>query len=266
MVKCLTSADDTPARLAGRGVEAAKNCFSHWQFAPNQLKLSRMAFPVPSNESARLAALESYRILDTAPEVVFEDIVAIAAHIAEAPMAAISLVDVDRQWFKAQIGLAVTATPRDQAFCAHTILQPEVMVVEDARADHRFAENPLVTGEPGIRFYAGAPLLTPTGEGLGSICIIDRHPRKLSPVQAELLQRLSRIVMQQLELRRVATELADSSAKLKVLPRLVAICSSCQKIRRSPGEWLAFGEYLRAESHTKVAYGLCPACSAQPAA
>ena len=159
------------------------------------------------DEAARLAALAAYEVLDSPPERAFDDLVALAARICGAPMAAISLVDADRQWFKARMGLPVSETARDVAFCAHAILGQGLMVVPDARADERFAANPLVTGEPGIRFYAGAPLHDSDGHALGTLCILDRVPRELSPEQAATLEVLSREVVSRLELRRTSAGL-----------------------------------------------------------
>lgn len=136
--------------------------------------------PIPNNEAARLEALRQYRVLDSAPEDSYDTITELASFICESPIALISLVDADRQWFKSRVGLAATETPRDFSFCAHAIVRGSLLVVEDATADARFADNPLVTEDPRIRFYAGAPLITPEGHGLGSLCVIDRKPQKLS--------------------------------------------------------------------------------------
>ena len=163
--------------------------------------------PVAANESVRLAVLDAYEILDTVAEQPYDDLVELAAHICEAPIALISLIDERRQWFKARHGLGLPETERDIAFCAHAILQQETFVVEDALEDERFADNPLVRAEPKIRFYAGAPLIAPEGHALGTLCVIDRVPRKLSDDQDKALRILSQHVMGQLELRRRTLEL-----------------------------------------------------------
>lgn len=169
--------------------------------------------PTPENEKARKRALDEYQVLDTGAEQVFEDIARLAAEIFKTPTALISLVDSERQWFKAHVGLNATETPREQAFCAHAILNPgEVMVVPDATKDPRFADNPLVTAEPSIRFYAGAPLVAATGEALGTLCIIDSQPRKLLPEQADVLRALSRQVMAHFEMRRSISALETAMA------------------------------------------------------
>ena len=160
-----------------------------------------MRAETPVDEHARLEALRSYGVLDTPPEQLFDDVTKLAAQICGVPISAISLVDEERQWFKSIVGLDARETPRDAAFCAHAILEPEVMVVEDAATDRRFADNPLVLGDPGIRFYAGAPLVTPEGLALGSLCVIDSVPRELSDEQVEALRVLGRLVMTELELR-----------------------------------------------------------------
>ncbi len=166
--------------------------------------------PIPPDDATRLEALRRYRILDTAPEEVFNAVARLASTICQTPIAALSFVDEKRQWFKAEIGLNASETQRDVSFCGHAISERDVMVVPDAREDERFADNPFVTGELGLRFYAGAPLITPEGHALGTLCVIDRIPRELRPDQEEALAALSQQVIAQLEASR---KLADQAAE-----------------------------------------------------
>ena len=162
-----------------------------------------MAIPMPTNsEAARIAALQKYAILDTEPEQAFDDLVLLASFICHTPIAMISLVDEDRQWFKSKMGISIPETPREIAFCATAIRQADVFVVPDTLNDERFRNNPLVTAEPKIRFYAGAPLINEDGYALGTICVIDRSPRELDSSQHAALKALSRQVLAQMEFRR----------------------------------------------------------------
>jgi anti-sigma regulatory factor (Ser/Thr protein kinase) len=166
------------------------------------------------SEAARVAALRRYRILDTDPEQAFDDLTMLASYICEAPIALITLVDENRQWFKSHVGLSERETARNVSFCTHAIEQPhEIMVVADARHDHRFMNNPFVIGDPNIRFYAGAPLVTPDGFALGTLCVVDCVPRTLSDEQLHALAALRRQAQAQLELRRNLQELRDALAE-----------------------------------------------------
>lgn len=163
--------------------------------------------PKPANESERLSALRSYGILDTPPESAFDDLTALAAHICDTPVALVSLVDADRQWFKSKIGVSASETPRNISFCTHTILQSDPLIVQDATRDPRFQSSPLVAA--GIRAYAGIPLVNEQGFALGALCVSDASPREFTPEQIQCLRRLANQVISQLELRRAARALAE---------------------------------------------------------
>jgi GAF domain-containing protein len=169
-----------------------------------------MKAPVPGAEKKRLKVLWQYEVLDSVPEEVFDDLTELAARICEAPIALITLVDEKRQWFKSTIGITVKETSRDISFCGHAICQSDLFIVPDATRDKRFSHNPLVIADPKIRFYAGAPLVTPDGHALGTLCVIDKVPRELTDDQKQALRVLARHVMTQLELRRHANELAKA--------------------------------------------------------
>ena len=177
----------------------------------------------PSDESKRLAALLELRVLDTLPEQAFDDIVALAAHICGTPIGLVSLVDAQRQWFKAKVGLAADETHRDLAFCAHAIVAAEpVFIVEDAQQDPRFADNALVTGDPHIRFYAGAPIVLPGGHAMGTVCVIDTVPRRLDAAQLGALQALARQVSVLFELRQRTLASQQQALELKQLSEQAA--------------------------------------------
>jgi two-component sensor histidine kinase len=156
-------------------------------------------------ERARLEALQRYRILDTPPEAEFDDVTKLVAAVCATPIAVINLIDADRQWFKSEIGLGVRETSRDVSICAHAILRPGLFVVPDTLEDARFARNPLVSGQPHLRFYAGALLESPDGLPLGTLCVLDYQPRELGAEQRNILAMLARTVMTQLDLRLALT-------------------------------------------------------------
>ena len=168
---------------------------------------------LPPQEEARLAALRRYRILDTDPEQNFDDLTYLASYVCGTPIALITLVDADRQWFKAKVGMSLQETARDISFCTHTIREAQPLVVRDALEDKRFANSPLVRSEPRVRFYAGIPLVTPDGHSLGALCVFDRVPRQLNADQISALAAMSRLVMTQLELRRNLLELKDAVSR-----------------------------------------------------
>jgi anti-sigma regulatory factor (Ser/Thr protein kinase) len=202
------------------------------------------------DESARLAALRRYRILDTDPEQAFDDLTLLASQICGAPIAALTLIDDERQWFKSKIGLTASETARNVSFCTHAIERPhEMMIVPNALEDRRFTNNPLVVYDPRIRFYAGAPLITEDGHALGTLCVLDRVPRMLTADQVQALDALRRQAQAQLELRlhlfelRAALEERDraeearetligelrhSLAEVNKLAGLMEFCSTCE--------------------------------------
>tara|TARA_R110001583_G_scaffold121925_2_gene273093 strand:- start:1464 stop:4316 length:2853 start_codon:yes stop_codon:yes gene_type:complete len=183
--------------------------------------MTEQSYPVPKDEQQRMEALKRYEVVDTPPEEVFDRITRIVAAFLDVPIALISLVDETRQWFKSRVGLEVTHTGREIAFCAHTIMNDQLMIVSDTSQDKRFNQSPLVQGEPHIAFYAGAPLKTSDGYNLGTLCAIDTTPRILSEQQKSVLQDLADMVMDALELRltnaRVSDKIALQNAEFKTL-------------------------------------------------
>lgn len=171
--------------------------------------------PVPENEKERLISLQSYRILDTAPEIEFDDITELASSLCQTPIALVSLVDENRQWFKSKKGLDAFETARNISFCGHTICQDEIFEIPNAYEDPRFSDNPLVLGDPQVVFYAGVPLVNNAGYSLGALCVIDHKPRTLSEEQKQQLKALGRHVISQMELKRSNVLLKKALSQLE---------------------------------------------------
>ena len=178
---------------------------------------------IPPNETERLADLHSYALLDTLDERGYDDITFLASYICETPVSLVTLVDRDRQWFKSAVGADIRETTRADSFCSHLVAEPAVLIVQDTLLDDRFHDNPLVTGEFGIRFYAGAPLVTPDGHVIGSVCVIDQKPRLLRSEQVEALEALARSVMARMELRRQMREREIAANAMRTAEKLAAV-------------------------------------------
>lgn len=218
---------------------------------------------VPAREAERLAALRDTGILDTEPEALFDDLTRIAALVCDVPTALVTLIDGDRQWFKSRIGFDDAQTAREDAFCAHAILTPqERLEVRDTTRDARFADNRYVTAPGGVRFYAGAPILSAEGDGFGTVCVIDSVPRELNETQREILTALARQAAAHLEQRRVAERLRAALAEVKTLNELLPICTFCHKVREDEGYWSDLNAYLREHAGSQLSHALCPDCLA----
>ncbi len=219
------------------------------------------------NVEKRLAALKEYDIMDTPTEQGFDDLTHLASFICGTPISIITMLDGKRQWFKSKIGLLATETPIEHAFCAHAILKPGVFTVQDATTDLRFCQNPLVTADPFIKFYAGVPLISPEGVPLGTICVIDTVSRVLTQDQKKALAGLSRQVISQLELRRMVRSLSNTLAvkeaainEIKQLQAMIPICMYCKKIRDDKNYWHQVDEYMQTRLDIGLSHGICPQC------
>ncbi|MFT5129939.1 MAG: GAF domain-containing protein [Rhodothermales bacterium] len=217
--------------------------------------------------SQRIEALRDFAVMDSPPEQTYDDLTFLASSICDTPISLISLLDEKRQWFKSRHGVDACETPIEQAFCLHAIQRSGIFEVKDATQDSRFAANPLVTGEPGIRFYAGVPLTTERGIPLGTLCVIDRCPRVLNDEQRRAMSALARQVMVQLELRRsklrleaTVTEKQAALDELEALQGIIPICSYCKRIRDDDELWHQLEKYLSTYGQMKFFHGTCPEC------
>ena len=199
-----------------------------------------------ATEERRLQALRAYRLLDTPPEAAFDQLSHLATRVADTPISLITLVDERRQWFKSAQGMnGMRETPREQALCAYALDASKPLIVEDAQADDRFVDNPLVTGAPNIRYYAGIPLEVEPGVVLGTLCVIDREPRTLTDEQIDMLASVRDVVVSQMQLRRRALE-------SEAAPGLVHMCAWCHNIQLADGS--------STETSRRVSHGICPNC------
>ena len=217
----------------------------------------------PINEAARLRSLSEYRILGTKPEKAFDNITKMASAICQAPIALISLVDENRQWFKSKVGIKAHQTDRDISFCAHTILDSKPLVVEDALFDEKFCDNPLVQKEPHIRLYAGFPLKTDINHRIGTLCVIDRIPKSLTNSQYKVMEGLAEQATILLELRRRSLALMEEFCQMHDQQGLITTCSYCKSIRDSAGSWHPIDHFLMHHSSLSFSHGICNQCMSQ---
>ena len=215
---------------------------------------------IPINETERLKALSEYRILGTKPEENYNNITKIASLTCGTPIALLSLVDSNRQWFKAKVGIEAEETVRDWSFCAHAIHSSEPLIVEDALKDERFFDNPLVRGEPKIRLYAGFPLQNDKNLRIGTLCVIDREPHGLTDKQFSIMQSLSRQAVAFLELRKRSINLIESYCSLEDSGNIISTCSYCRKAKDTSGHWSHLDQYLSARTNLNFSHGICDTC------
>jgi GAF domain-containing protein len=214
----------------------------------------------PAHEQARLDALLRYGILDSPPERRFDDIAKLAAAALDMPIAMVSLVDDDRQWSMATVGIARGDVPRAQSFCTHALTQDWLLVIEDASIDPRVNATIMVSGPLQARFYAGAPLITPEGQRVGTVCVMDKTPRTLARRELDILAGLARQTVELLEHRLTAARLGDAQQRLQTMATLIPICSHCRKVRDEDNHWLTLERLVQAKTGSRFTHGICPDC------
>ena len=218
---------------------------------------------IPDNEVERISALNEYKILGTKPEQAYDDITKIASTVCATPIALLSLVDTDRQWFKSKVGVEVEETPRDWSFCAHAIHTSDPLIVPDATKDSRFNTNPLVCGDPQIRLYAGFPLENSELLRVGTLCVIDRRPRQLTEIECDVMKALARQVVAFFELRKKSINLIESFCSHRNGNPMISTCSYCRKAQDQNGEWIYLDKYLSRRTNLHFTHGICDACIEQ---
>ena len=220
----------------------------------------RNLIPKEEEEEKRLKALAEYRILGTKPESCYDDITKIAALSCEVPISLMTLVDRNKQWFKSKVGLEISETKRDWSFCTHAIKEKSPLIIHDAFQDERFINNPLVTGDPKIRFYAGFPLRTLDGNKLGTLCVIDRKPGNLSPNQYQIMELLSKQIVSFLDLRKKSLNLLEALSNLHKQEGILSVCSYCREVKNNNGDWMHLEKYLSKISDIRFSHGVCDVC------
>lgn len=249
--KCTNSRASSRSRVCSSHAESESSVSVNGASLPSRLS---------TREQARLDALHGYGVLDGEPEARYDEIAKLAAAALEMPIAMVSLVDADRQWALAAVGIARGEVPRAQSFCTHAIGRDEPLVIEDASTDPRVGSTLWVTGSTRARFYAGAPLVTPQGHHVGTICVIDRATRTLAQRELDILTGLARQTVELLEHRLTTARLFDARARLQTMVALIPICSHCRKVRDESNHWLTLERMVQAKTGSRFTHGICPEC------
>jgi GAF domain-containing protein len=231
------------------------------RFIPGGGVVNPATSSTPLREAERRAALEAYDIVDAPVEEAWDDLVRMAARICGRPMAALSVMDAAGQGFSAEVGMEREPDPPTDAACAVTLHGSDPLVVPDLSRDPRFRDNAQVRSEGGVRFYAGFPVVTPDGDTMGTLCVMDREPGALTPSQLAAMESLSRVAARELELRRTSRELADALRRAAVLEEVVPLCSTCRRVREDDEYREALGMYIARNTGSLMSHGICPECA-----